>query len=82
MTIYILFMANTGLRPDEAGRLEYKNIIIVDDEDTNKHILEFEVRGNRGVGYCKSMSGDVLPFQRMKDRHPEAKPTDIIFGKT
>lgn len=79
---YILFMANTGLRPDEAGRLEYRDVMIVDDEDTNEHILEIEVRGKRGVGYCKSMSGAVLPFQRMKDRHPEAKPTDKIFGKT
>lgn len=79
---YILFMANTGLRPDEASRLEYRDVTIVDDEDTNEHILEIEVRGKRGVGYCKSMAGAILPFQRMQKRHPEAKPTDKIFGKT
>lgn len=79
---YILFMANTGLRPDEAARLEYRDVTIVEDEDTNERILEIEVRGKRGVGFCKSMSGAILPFQRMQKRHPDAKPTSKIFGKT
>lgn len=79
---YILFMANTGLRPDEAGRLEYRDVTIVADEDTGERILEIEVRGKRGVGYCKSTTGAVLPFQRMQERHADARPTDKIFGKT
>ena len=78
---YILFMANTGLRPDEAGRLEYRDVTIVMDEDTGERLLEIEVRGKRGVGYCKSMPGAILPFQRMQERH-NGKPTDKIFGKT
>ncbi len=79
---YILFMANTGLRPDEAGRLEYRDVKIVKDDDTNERLLEIEVRGKRGVGHCKSMNGAILPFQRMQKRHKDAKPTDKIFGKT
>ncbi len=79
---YILFMANTGLRPDEAARLEYRDVTIVEDEGTDERILEIEVRGKRGVGYCKSMSGAILPFQRMLKRHTDAKPTSKIFGKT
>jgi integrase len=79
---YILFMANTGLRPDEAARLEYRDVTLVTDQDTSERILEIEVRGKRGVGYCKSMTGAILPFQRMQKRHEEAKPTDKIFGKT
>jgi len=79
---YILFMANTGLRPDEAARLEYRDVSIVTDEDTGERILEIEVRGKRGVGYCKSTTGAVLPFQRMQQRHPDARLTDKIFGKT
>lgn len=78
---YVLFMANTGLRPDEAARLEYRDVMIVKDEDTKEHILEIQVRGKRGIGYCKSMPGAVLPFRRIKKRHT-AKPTDKIFGKT
>ncbi len=79
---YILFMANTGLRPDEAARLEYRDVTVVTDQDTGERLLEIEVRGKRGVGYCKSMTGAILPFQRMQKRHPDAKPTDKIFGKT
>lgn len=79
---YILFMANTGLRPDEAARLEYRDVTPVTDQDTGERLLEIEVRGKRGVGYCKSMKGAILPFQRMQKRHKDAKPTDRIFGKT
>jgi len=66
---YVLFMANTGLRPDEAARLEFRDVAIVTDEATGERILEIEVRGKRGVGYCKSMPGAVLPFRRLKERN-------------
>jgi integrase len=70
---YVLFIANTGLRPDEAARLEYRDVSIVDDDASGERILEIEVRqGKRGVGYCKSMPGAVLPFERLVKRN---KPT-------
>ena len=75
---YILFMANTGLRPDEANNLEYRDVAIVDDDDTGETILEIEVRGKRGVGYCKSTNGAVLPFKRLFERSP-AEKTDKVF---
>jgi integrase len=77
---YVLFMANTGLRPDEAARLEFRDVAIVTDEATGERILEIEVRGKRGVGYCKSMTGAVLPFTRVRNRG-NAQPTDRVFGK-
>jgi hypothetical protein len=77
---YVLFMANTGLRPDESARLEYRDVTIVEDEATAETILEIEVRGKRGVGYCKSMNGAVLPFQRLKKRN-NPKPTDRLFPR-
>ena len=66
---YVLFMANTGLRPDEAARLEFRDVAIVTDEATGERILEIEVRGKRGVGYCKSMTGAVMPFERLRKRN-------------
>jgi integrase len=95
---YVLFMANTGLRPDEAARLEFRDVAIVTDEATGERILEIEVRGKRGVGYCKSMTGAVIPFQRLQNRirppfaplRKRSKPnvknmpelTDTLFGQT
>ncbi|MGE0698081.1 MAG: tyrosine-type recombinase/integrase [Hyphomicrobiaceae bacterium] len=75
---YVLFMANTGLRPDEAKRLQYRDVAIEKDDGTGQTILVISVRGKRGVGYCKSMPGAVLPFKRLKERNtPEA--TDLLF---
>lgn len=74
----VLFMANTGIRPDEANGLEYRDVEIVEDEATGETILEIEVRGKRGIGYCKSTSGAVRPFQRIAERY-SPEPTDRLF---
>jgi integrase len=85
-------MVNTGLRPDEVVRLEFRDVEIVEDRATQETILEISVRGKRGVGYCKSMPGAVIPFERVRDRkRPDrADPdklvatsaTDLIFPTT
>jgi integrase len=78
---YVLFMVNTGMRPDEASNLQFRDVQVRKDESTgHERILEIEVRGKRGVGYCKSMPGAVLPFQRVQKRRG-GKPTDLVFGK-
>jgi integrase len=77
---YILFMANTGLRPDEAARLQHRDIAVVKDEDSGETILVIEVRGKRGVGYCKSTSNAVRPYERLRARNSPA-PTDRLFPK-
>jgi integrase len=89
---YVLFMANTGLRPDEANNLEFRDVRIVEDDATGETILEIEVRGKRGVGYCMSTPGAVRPFERLSKRpRPVAgeddggdeerlpEPTDLVF---
>jgi integrase len=68
---YVLFMANTGLRPDEARNLQHRDVAIVEDEHSGDRILEIEVRGKRGVGFCKSMPSAVRPYERLLAR---AKP--------
>lgn len=65
---YILFMTNTGLRPDEANNLEFRDVQIVEDEGSGETILLISVRGKRGVGYCKSMANAVRPFERLRNR--------------
>jgi integrase len=75
---FVLVMANTGLRPDEAMRLEYRDVAVVDDTATGETILEIEVRGKRGVGFCKSTAGAVVPFKRLLKRN-QPEPTDRVF---
>ena len=65
---YVLFMANTGLRPDEANNLEFRDVEIVEDDGTGETILLISVRGKRGVGYGKSMANAVRPFERLRNR--------------
>jgi integrase len=68
---FVLFMANTGLRPDEALRLEFRDVVIEKDYATKQTILVIDVRGKTGVGYCKSMPGAVFPFERLRKRREE-----------
>ncbi len=78
---FVLFMANTGLRPDEVKRLQYRDVSIVHDDDSDETILEIDVRGKRGVGFCKSTAGAVRPFQRLVERN-SPEPSDLIFSTT
>lgn len=75
---YVLFLANTGLRPDEAGRLQFRDVVIENDDASGETILVIEVRGKRGLGYCKSTANAVRPFQRVEERNKPA-PTDRLF---
>ena len=77
---YVLFMVNSGLCPDEAKRIEIRDIDIVADGPGQEEILHIAVRGKRGVGYCKTMPGAVIPFKRMKERHSLA-PNQLLFPK-
>jgi integrase len=90
---YILFLANTGLRPDEAKNLQHRDVVVVDDEATGERILNIEVRGKVGFGPCKSMPGAVRVYERLKNRQKPARgkeegatkarelpvPTDLLF---
>jgi integrase len=79
---YVIFLGNTGLRPDEAAQLQFRDVQIVEDWATQETILEIEVRGKRGTGYCKSTANAVLAFQRLRERSRDgAQPSesDVLF---
>jgi integrase len=65
---YVLFLGNTGLRPDEAKNLQHRDVTIIEEGRRGERILEIEVRGKRGVGYCKSTPSAVLPYERLLSR--------------
>jgi integrase len=78
---YVLFMVNTGLRPDESKRIQFRDVKIVHDKGSRQTILEIDVRGKRGVGFCKSMPGAVFPFKRVIMRR-QPNPVDLVFPRT
>jgi integrase len=51
---YVLFAANTGLRPDEVMRLQFRDVTVVEDESSAQTILEIEVRGKRGAAIARA----------------------------
>jgi integrase len=42
---YVLFMGNTGMRPDEAKNLQHRDVTVARDGGTREEILEIEVQG-------------------------------------
>lgn len=88
---FVLFMGNTSVRPDEAKQLQHRDVTIVQDPDSRERILEIQVRGKRGIGWCKSMPGAVKPYERLRDRAKPVRgkdatdtgelpaPTDLVF---
>ena len=77
---YVLFMVNSGLRPDEAKRIQVRDVEAIVDGGSTDRILHIAVRGKRGVGYCKTMPGAVMPFERMVKRH-DLGATNLVFPK-
>ena len=68
---FVVFMANTGLRPDEAWNLEFRDAKIEDDYGTKETILVIDVRGKTGTGYCKSMPQAVYHLEQVRKRRRE-----------
>lgn len=65
---FVVFMVNTGLRPDEAWTLEYRDVKTEYDYATKQTILVLDVRGKTGTGFCKSMPQAVFHFEQVRDR--------------
>jgi integrase len=58
-----------------------RDVKIVKDKATGDRILEIELKGKRGIGYCKSMPGAILPYERVRKRK-DLMPTDRVFRNT
>jgi integrase len=43
-------------------------VTIAEDSESRQRILEIEVRGKRGICWCKSMPSAVKPYERLRDR--------------
>jgi integrase len=87
---YVLFSANTGLRPDEARRLQFRDVTIVEDEASGQTILEIEVRPfERLKARLRPPRADDAPREEQgpnttdngSEEWRRPQPTDLIFPK-
>jgi hypothetical protein len=62
---------NPKNRPAESAHLELRDVKIVNDDTSRECILGIELRNKSGVGFCKSMPGAILPFQRVRKAQPK-----------
>jgi hypothetical protein len=74
----VLFVANSGLCPDEAPRIQAREVEIVADGPKLDKILYIVVRGKRRAGYVKTVPRAVLPFTRVVERHKRTS-SDLIL---
>jgi hypothetical protein len=70
---YVLIMANTGWRPDESWKVEFRDVDvkIEDDYGTKQTIPVTDIRGKTGVRYNKSLPGAVYSFKRLHERRTQ-----------
>jgi predicted Zn-dependent protease len=72
----VLEYAEVEVVPSIDVRIQFRDVEIVEDDHHDEEILEIKVRGKRGVGYCKSTSGAVVPFKRLKLRPRPPRASD------
>jgi integrase len=65
---FVVFMANTGLRPDEALRLQVRDVKVIPEPGMKNKILALDVRGKVGPRYAVSLPGAIYPFERLVAR--------------
>ncbi len=75
----VLFAANSGLRPDELGRLQVRDVNVDSADMNGTEVLHIRVTdGKMGFGNCKTMPGAVHPYRRVLARR-SPKPNDLLF---
>jgi len=74
---YVLFLANSGLRPNEARQLRYKDIRINDDGIRYLYIQPTTKTGERDTYPLPSA---FRYLERAKDQSEYTSPDDLIFG--
>lgn len=78
---YVVFMANTGLKPSEAEALTYGDVEIIRDDDTGEQNLEIAIYDGNDESTCISTPAAVCPFERMVARTGPL-PSDRLFPTT
>lgn len=77
---YIIFMGSSGLRPNEARQLKWKDIVPHQDENGNTHtIIHVSPDTKTGARECVPLRNVTTIMERMKSASDRTLPDDLIF---
>lgn len=77
---YILFMGTSGLRPNEARQLRWKDLEDYIDPDGVEHlVLHISPTTKTGQRECVPLRSAVRYLKRIKEQSPHTEPDDLIF---
>jgi integrase len=77
---YLLFMANSGLRPNEARQLTWRDVRLEQDEDSKEAlVLEIAPTTKTGARTVVCREGTEHYLDRLKKLSKRTKPEDFVF---
>jgi integrase len=76
---YVLFMCNSGLRPNEARQLRWKDVTKVKDSNATMQIQLNVPTGKTGARICIPTNDAGRYLGRIKSRSKHVGPSDFIF---
>jgi integrase len=78
---YLLFMANSGLRPNEARQLQWRDIRLEEDEEgKNSVVIEVAPTTKTGARLVVCRYGTEHYLDRLKKIAEHTEPDDYVFG--
>jgi len=77
---YVLFMANSGLRPNEARQLCWRDVRIEFVEDKPTLVVEVAPMTKTGARTVVCREGAHVYLDRLKELSTHAEPEDLVFG--
>lgn len=77
---YIVFMGSSGLRPNEARQLRWRDIVPHQDENGNAHvIIHVSPDTKTGQRECVPLRNAPRIFERMRTASAHTEPNDLVF---
>ncbi len=77
---YVLFMGTTGLRPNEARQLRWRDAVPMNHSDGSEYLLlHISPNTKTGARECVALKGTILYLERIRKISLHTKPDDLIF---
>lgn len=78
---YVLFMCASGLRPNEARQLRWRDIDFHEDDQGTRHaVLHVSPETKTGERECIPLRNATVVLERIREASNHTKPNDIIFS--